>query len=153
MTFIPDSHARTLTAHERWDGETETFIAAPLSHGSNPNSNAAGRRREDDTNLAVAYHFRTRENGSCFEETDVNVSRASVGGTGGAKLAIHASTGVRRLTPVECERLQGFPDGWTDLGGTPDSRRYAALGDAVTVNVARWIGERLTLYAEQEAAA
>jgi len=50
---------------------------------------------------------------------------------------------VRRLTPVECERLQAFSDGWTQLGGTPDSRRYAALGDAVTVNVAHWIGERL----------
>ncbi|HUU42125.1 MAG TPA: DNA cytosine methyltransferase [Planctomycetota bacterium] len=49
--------------------------------------------------------------------------------------------GVRRLTPTECERLQGFPDGWTDLG--PDSRRYAALGDAVTVNVAEWIGSRI----------
>jgi len=48
---------------------------------------------------------------------------------------------LRRLTPTECERLQAFPDGWTDLG--PDSRRYAALGDAVTVNVAQWIGERL----------
>jgi DNA (cytosine-5)-methyltransferase 1 len=51
------------------------------------------------------------------------------------------SAGVRRLTPVECERLQGFPDGWTDLG--PDSRRYAALGDAVTVNVAEWLGRRI----------
>ena len=50
---------------------------------------------------------------------------------------------VRRLTPVERERLQGFPDEWTQLGGTPDSRRYAALGDAVTVNVSEWIGRRL----------
>lgn len=49
--------------------------------------------------------------------------------------------GVRRLTPMEAERLQGFPDGWTAYG--PDSRRYAALGDAVTVNVAEWIGRRI----------
>ncbi len=48
---------------------------------------------------------------------------------------------VRRLTPRECERLQGFPDDWTAIG--PDSRRYAALGDAVTVPVAEWIGRRL----------
>lgn len=48
--------------------------------------------------------------------------------------------GVRRLTPREYERLQGFPDDWTD---GPDSRRYAALGDAVTVNVAEWIGRRI----------
>lgn len=50
---------------------------------------------------------------------------------------------VRRLMPVECERLQGFPDGWTDLGDTKDSPRYSALGDAVTVNVAEWLGASL----------
>ena len=53
---------------------------------------------------------------------------------------VPAGFGVRRLTPRECERLQGFPDNWTD---GPDSRRYAALGDAVTVNVAEWIGRRI----------
>jgi DNA (cytosine-5)-methyltransferase 1 len=50
-------------------------------------------------------------------------------------------SGVRRLTPTECERLQALPDGWTDFG--PDSRRYAALGDAVTASVGEWIGVRL----------
>lgn len=51
---------------------------------------------------------------------------------------------VRRLTPRECERLQGFPDDWTLIDEkTPDSRRYAALGDAVTVPVAEWIGRRI----------
>lgn len=49
--------------------------------------------------------------------------------------------GVRRLTPTECERLQGFPDGWTD--GQSDSARYRQLGNAVTVNVAEWIGRRI----------
>ena len=53
------------------------------------------------------------------------------------------SASVRRLMPVECERLQALPDGWTDLGGTADSRRYAALGDAVTATVAEWIGRRI----------
>jgi site-specific DNA-cytosine methylase len=50
---------------------------------------------------------------------------------------------VRRLTPVECERLQGLPDGWTLIPGAPDSRRYAGLGDAVTSPVAEWIGRRI----------
>jgi DNA (cytosine-5)-methyltransferase 1 len=49
--------------------------------------------------------------------------------------------GVRRLTPVECERLQGFPDNWTD--GQADSSRYRQMGNAITVNVAEWIGHRL----------
>jgi DNA (cytosine-5)-methyltransferase 1 len=48
---------------------------------------------------------------------------------------------VRRLMPVECERLQGFPDGWTD--GETDSARYRLLGNAVCVPVAEWIGARL----------
>jgi DNA (cytosine-5)-methyltransferase 1 len=58
--------------------------------------------------------------------------------------------GVRRLTPTECERLQGFPDGWTIPDETdwreypkPDGPRYAQMGNAVTVNVAEWIGARL----------
>jgi DNA (cytosine-5)-methyltransferase 1 len=86
--------------------DKQPLVAAPLSHGSNPNSNAAGRRREDDENL-VAYQ------GSL----------------------------VRRLTLIECERLQALPDGWTNHG--PDTRRYAALGDAVTATVAEWIGRRM----------
>jgi DNA (cytosine-5)-methyltransferase 1 len=49
--------------------------------------------------------------------------------------------GVRRLTPVECERLQGFPDNWT--AGQADSSRYRQMGNAITVNVAEWIGHRL----------
>jgi len=48
---------------------------------------------------------------------------------------------VRRLTPTECERLQGFPDGWT--AGFSDSTRYKMLGNAVCVNVAEWIAGRM----------
>lgn len=47
---------------------------------------------------------------------------------------------IRRLTPVECERLQGFPDGWT--AGISDSQRYKCLGNAVTVNVIQAIMEK-----------
>ena len=52
---------------------------------------------------------------------------------------------VRRLTPTECERLMGWPDGWTAVDGdkTPDSRRYAACGNGVVSNVAEWIGRRI----------
>jgi len=48
---------------------------------------------------------------------------------------------LRRYTPTECERLQGFPDRWTD--GFSDSTRYKMLGNAVAVPVARWIAERM----------
>jgi len=62
-------------------------------------------------------------------------------------IAVQQPMAVRRLTPVECERLQGFPYGWTDIkpGGkdTPDSPRYKALGNSMAVPVMRWIGKRL----------
>jgi DNA (cytosine-5)-methyltransferase 1 len=48
---------------------------------------------------------------------------------------------IRRLTPVECERLQGFPDNWT--AGVSDTQRYKCLGNAVTVNVIEFLGRRL----------
>lgn len=51
--------------------------------------------------------------------------------------------GVRRLTPVECGRLQGFPDQYTNIPNAKDSPRYAALGNSMAVPVMRWIGERL----------
>ena len=71
---------------------------------------------------------------------------------------VSSPASVRRLTPTECERLQGFPDGWTDIpwagkAHTPDSRRYAACGDAVTVNVAEWLGGRLMAAMRMEVAA
>lgn len=50
--------------------------------------------------------------------------------------------GVRRFTPTECERLQGFPDGWTD--GQADTARYKQLGNAVAVPCAEWIGNRIS---------
>lgn len=53
--------------------------------------------------------------------------------------------GARRLTPLEFERLQGFPDNWTDV--CSDTQRYKQLGNAVTVNVIEWLGERLIKYA------
>ena len=71
-------------------------------------------------------------------------------GTDWSRTYITYPDAVRRLMPLEAERLQGFPDGWTlPVGVTPgeiarlDSARYAALGNAVTVPVAEWIGRRL----------
>jgi DNA (cytosine-5)-methyltransferase 1 len=58
---------------------------------------------------------------------------------------------VRRLTPVECERLQGFPDGYTNIPWrgkpeSPDGPRYKALGNSWAVPNVRWIGERIQKY-------
>ena len=62
-------------------------------------------------------------------------------------LFVKQAMAVRRLTPKECERLQGFPDNYTDIKSknkpTPDGPRYKALGNSMAVPVMRWIGERI----------
>ena len=70
----------------------------------------------------------------------------SQGGGQGAKTGLYEvkdERRIRRLTPTECEKLQGFPVGWTE--GVSDTQRYRALGNAVTVDVVRAIGERLKI--------
>ena len=64
------------------------------------------------------------------------------GGGMGAKTGLYeVNKNIRRLTPTECERLQGFPDGWTE--GQSDTQRYKQLGNAVSVPVVKAVGERL----------
>lgn len=65
-------------------------------------------------------------------------------GTGGGNVPLIQQSNdlnVRRLTPRECERLQGFPDDWT--ASQSDSQRFKQMGNAVTVNVIEWIGKRI----------
>jgi DNA (cytosine-5)-methyltransferase 1 len=66
--------------------------------------------------------------------------------------AVHSvSNAVRRLTPVECERLQGFPDNYTNIKlNCPDGSRYKALGNSWAVPNVRWIGQRIQKYLQGE---
>ena len=57
--------------------------------------------------------------------------------------AVMQSMAVRRLTPVECERLQGFPDNYTNIPNAADGPRYKALGNSMAVPVMHWIGKRV----------
>lgn len=90
---------------------------------------------------AIAYNLRGRDGGAMPEPTDVASIRAASGGSS------RTYVGVRRLTPIECERLQGFPDGWTAIpfrGKTAaDGPRYRSLGNSMAVPVMRWIGQRI----------
>jgi DNA (cytosine-5)-methyltransferase 1 len=68
----------------------------------------------------------------------------------GGHAAVAQGWTVRRLSPVECERLQGFPDGWTDApyrrrNFTPDGPRYKALGNSMAVPCMEYIGRRIDL--------
>lgn len=99
---------------------------------------------------AVAFDLRGRDGGSQLEgpHDTANIRAAS----GGSSRSYVAASAVRRLTPVECERLQGFPDGFTaipwrkkDAADCPDGPRYKALGNSMAVPVMRWIGERIQM--------
>jgi hypothetical protein len=98
---------------------------------------------------AVAYDLRGREGGAQFEGPhDTANLRAASGGSSRSYVATRWA--VRRLTPTECERLQGFQDGHTAIpwrgkpaDQCPDGPRYKALGNSMAVPVMAWIGRRL----------
>jgi len=76
-----------------------------------------------------------------------NTLQAFAGTGGGNTPMVQTTMAVRRLTPVECERLQGFPDHYTDIKPkgrqTPDGPRYKALGNSMAVPVMNWIGQKI----------
>jgi DNA (cytosine-5)-methyltransferase 1 len=88
---------------------------------------------------AVAFNSNARPDELSLTETATLTCSQSA--------ATLTSMQVRRLTPVECERLQGFSDNYTDIKPngkpTPDGPRYKALGNSMAVPVMRWIGERI----------
>ena len=96
--------------------------------------------------VAVAYPLtlRGRDDGMEMEVGEPNLYNALKAGDGGSsrqQTVLTPASAVRRLTPRECERLQGFPDDWT--AGFSDSCRYRMLGNAVAVPVARWLFSRM----------
>jgi DNA (cytosine-5)-methyltransferase 1 len=129
--------ARTLTSKTRVDGDTETFIVHSLtSAGADASEDGTGR----GTPLVPVpvYSIRTAQTSSNGWGVQKNMT-GSLDSTGSP--AIASALTVRRLTPKECERLQGFPDDWTT--DQSDAARYRQLGNAVAVPVFEWIGRRI----------
>lgn len=107
------------------------------------------RDYKDSTDLVVGL------DGECNSYTEqYGTLRAHT--SGGAEEMVMSRCVVRRLTPLECERLQGFPDGWTDIGDytdstgkqrkTSDSARYKALGNSIALPFWRWMFGRMAAY-------
>ncbi len=125
--------------------QTSHLIAfSSKDHGADAGDTAPTMRAMGGQ-LAVAFDMRGREGGAQMEGPhDTANLRAS---SGGSSRSYVASSAVRRLTPEECEALQGFPRGWTAIPyrGKPaaDGPRYKALGNSMAVPVMRWIGERI----------
>ncbi|URE96068.1 Dam family site-specific DNA-(adenine-N6)-methyltransferase [Enterobacter kobei] len=162
--------ATACTAHGiRLDFDTETFAV----HGTqDPDTNCElahtlGRNNGQE-NAIVTEPFtlaiRGRSEGSTVEVRNDGTANALLtpnGGRAGMGVgAIGWGMQVRRLTPIECERLQGFPDNHTLIGWRgknadecPDGPRYKAIGNSMAVPVMRWIGERIAAALPVEAPA
>lgn len=107
----------------------------------NTNSNASGR---NTPMVAVATDL---YNGAIDGDVTHSI-RVGNGNAMGGVPSVMSTMQVRRLTPTECERLQGFPDNYTNIPWrgkpeSPDGPRYKALGNSWAVPVVRWIGSRI----------
>lgn len=103
-------------------------------------STQSARQHKDATDLVCQPDIFGQSQYGAYAEGCTTL-RASGGDHGGGSENLVAMSGenpaerrlIRRLTPLECERLQGFPDGWTDMPGASDSARYKALGNSVAI--------------------
>ena len=136
--------ARTCRSVGTQDAANEHLIASTgdVAHCLN----AGGMGRIDyESETMVAY--RTAGDGAVYDEGDVTAPLTT--GTDQSANIVAMPWAVRRLMPVECERLQGFPDGFTDIpwrgGRAADGPRYKALGNSMAVNVMTWLGERIQM--------
>jgi DNA (cytosine-5)-methyltransferase 1 len=125
-TLCADSHPGSYGGQDAYTGR---LIAAPFVKAKR------ARSADDDETWQADRPAPTL---SVFDSGDTRATVAIVTPT---------PLAVRRLTPVECERLQGFPDDWTNIPyrGKPaaDGPRYKAIGNSMAVPVMRWIGERI----------
>ncbi len=132
-TELPRHIANTLTARYEGAQATGTYIAEGKLDAQEvkiPEATRGGyaiARKGDSINLAVP-NSKTRRG-------RVGKGVAQTLDTGMQQHTLTEDMQIRRLTPTECERLQGFPDGWTE--GVSDTQRYKCCGNAVTVNVIR----------------
>ena len=143
--------AKTLLAHPgRGDEETESFVAGfnAYAAGGSETGYSPGLSvpvRGGNPPAAVipfsAAQVTSPHNRNRCEPGEPAHTLASSGPP--ESIAEVSGAWVRRLTVRECERLQGFPDGWTQVAGVSTSARYKALGNAVAVPVVEWIARRL----------
>jgi DNA (cytosine-5)-methyltransferase 1 len=115
------------------------------------NAGGMGRQDYETETMVVAFSGRNRGDDGRGYDRPPNVTGEIAGTVDTVKPGNIAgpSVGVRRLTPKECERLQGFPDDWTLVPHGPkgklaaDGPRYKAIGNSMAVPVMRWIGKRI----------
>lgn len=116
------------------------------------NAGGMGRQDYETETMVVSFQPRIGLTGRGYEENMVGTLTGAVAGdTSDMRPCVAGKNiGVRRLTAVECERLQGFPDGFTAIpyrgkpaDQCPDGPRYSAIGNSMAVPVMAWIGQRI----------
>ena len=156
----------TGTNGQRYDYETETFVTHTLrGEGFDASEDGTGGNPPaicfDETQITSAENRSNPQPGDPSHPLAAGARPPTLvmplkdpggkGAAGSIRNSIHGNTEhhgifaqqVRRLTPTECERLQGYPDGWTDLDGAADGPRYRALGNSVAVPCVEWILRRI----------
>ena len=134
LWFVKARRAQSLNDYETWN---EGGVVPTLNLGDNTG----------DTRATVLIFYGNRVDDIRIQGDFINTLQARMGTDGGNMPIMNEGQTVRRLTPMECERLQGFPDSWTkfDAEGNEvtDGHRYKQMGNAVAVPVVEWIVNRL----------
>jgi DNA (cytosine-5)-methyltransferase 1 len=146
--------AKTLTTKTRLDYETETFALTKAYNITFCDANGTRKDRpngglyvnETDTSNTltranVGTYAVDAHNGTIQGNIASTITTMGGGARGGP--SVIKEMRVRRLTPMECERLQGFPDNYTNTPTSSDTTRYKALGNSMAVPVMKWIGQRI----------
>ena len=141
----------TLRAHGGdLGGGSETVIAFGAQNSANQGDSVSEHvtpTLDKSKTPAVAFDMRGREGGAMMEGPHDTANIRAASGGSSRSYALNEMS-VRRLTPVECERLQGFPDDYTLIPYrnrmAADGPRYKAMGNSMAVPVMRWIGERIS---------
>lgn len=141
-TWVEGGVVPTLNGFDNGDIRATTVVVVRMREGK-PGGGKGPLMSEDKSLTLATANDQTlfvfhphRSDGVRLQDKTINTLTAFIG-TGGLNTPMVADTQVRRLTPLECERLQGFPEGWTE--GQTDTNRYKQMGNAVAVPVVEWL--------------
>jgi DNA (cytosine-5)-methyltransferase 1 len=141
LTKSPSSYSSFNPARSEGNAVICSDVAPTISSSGPPYSRTGNSYVESEA--LVTYSLQgagvTSQNslGSCWKE-DISFTLNTTD-----KHGICSNMRVRRITPMECERLQGFPDNYTNTTTSSDATRYIALGNSMAVPVMKWIGQRI----------
>ena len=136
-----------------------TDVAQPLMAGGPVGGNQGGDFIQEPAvrRLTPSAAFAQNQAGEVRESDVFNTLNTNSNASGRNTPLLRDSMAVRRLTPIECERLQGFPDNYTQIPwrnkpaeDCPDGPRYKAMSNSMAVPVMRWIGDRIQMVQEME---